>query len=141
MSLNQAQVLAKINDFRRRHGAAAVTWDDQLARVAQEWANRKVFVHSTDRQYGENLAKTWSFEADISTAIDMWAKEMDLYDYNRPGFNNATGHGAALVWKATKRVGAGVAKMDNGAFLYVLKLDPPGNINDANAFRENVSRQ
>lgn len=141
MSLNQIQVLAKINEVRRRHGAPAVVWDNELARVAQDWSDRKQFVHSTDRQYGENLAKTWSFEADMGSAIGLWAKEMDLYDYNRPGFSNATGHGTALIWKKTKKIGAAVTRLENGAFLYVLKLSPPGNVNDANEFRQNVSRE
>ncbi|GAQ91167.1 hypothetical protein KFL_007380020 [Klebsormidium nitens] len=112
MSLNQAQVLARINDIRRRHGAPALVWDDALARCAQDWANRKQFVHSTDRQYGENLAKVWSFEPDMRTAIDWWAKEMDLYDYERPGFNNKTGHGTQIVWKNTRKIGADDGVLD-----------------------------
>lgn len=141
MSLNQAQVLARINDIRRRHGAPPVVWDEALARCAQDWANRKQFVHSTDRQYGENLAKVWSFEPDMRTAVDWWAKELDLYDYNRPGFNNETGHGTQVVWQDTKKVGAGVAQMDSGAFLYVARFFPPGNVGDSNAYRRNVTRQ
>jgi pathogenesis-related protein 1 len=141
MSINQQQILARINRVRQQHGAGPVTWDTGLARMAQDWANRKVFSHSTDRQHGENLAKVWAFEPDFATAIDIWAKELDLYDYDHPGFNNSTGHGTALVWLKTTKIGAGVAKMDNGAYLYVLKLFPPGNVNDVNAFRQNVIRR
>jgi hypothetical protein len=77
----------------------------------------------------------------MRSAIDTRAKEKDLYDYERSGFNNKTGHATQLVWKDTREVGVGVAQMDNGAFLYVAKFSPPGNVNDANAFRQNVSRQ
>lgn len=140
-SMNQQQILARINQVRQQHGATPVTWDSNLAHMAQDWANRKVFSHSTDRQHGENLAKVWAFENDFATAVNTWAKELELYDYDHPGFNNRTGHGTALVWRATRSIGGGVAKMDDGSHLYVLKLFPPGNVSSADAFRQNVTRR
>lgn len=140
-SINQQQILTRINQVRQQHGAAPVTWDANLAQMAQDWANRKVFSHSTDRQHGENIEKVWAFEPDFATAIKRWANEMDLYDYDHPGFNNKTGHGTAVVWRATRSIGGGVAKMDDGSHLYVLKLFPPGNVSNADAFRQNVTRR
>jgi len=34
------------NDFRAQHGAAALTWNDNMAGSAQGWANQCVFEHS-----------------------------------------------------------------------------------------------
>lgn len=140
MSLDAAALIGRINEVRRQHAAPPVVWDETLARAAQDWANRKTFAHSPDCTYGENVAKTWTLEPDAASAIRMWAAEMELYDPNKPGYSPRTGHGTQIIWKGTTRVGAAVAKMDNGAFIYVAKFSPPGNLNDVNAFRQNVSK-
>jgi uncharacterized protein YkwD len=138
MSLNPAAIVARINEVRRQHGAPPVSWDDNLTRAAQEWANHKTYAHSTDRTYGENVAKVWAFEADMATAVRMWAAEKQFYDYANPGFSAKTGHFSAMCWKATILIGAAAAKLNDGSYLYVLKLSPPGNVRDPNAFRQNV---
>ena len=38
--------LAAHNSVRAQHSAAPLSWDDQLADQAQQWANRCVFEHS-----------------------------------------------------------------------------------------------
>jgi uncharacterized protein YkwD len=140
MSLNPAAIVAKINNVRRQHSAPPVAWDDKLARAAQEWADRKTYAHSPDRTYGENLAKVWSCEADMATAIRMWEAEMQYYDPAKPEFSSKTGHYTQLVWKATNKIGAAIARLNDGSYLYVLKFSPAGNIRDPNAFRQNVTK-
>lgn len=43
------QYLAAHNDFRAQHGADPLTWNDDLATKAQEWATRCIFEHSRGR--------------------------------------------------------------------------------------------
>lgn len=52
------QSLAAHNNARARHGAGPLSWSDDLAGKAQEWANRCVFEHSGGKlgKLGENLA-------------------------------------------------------------------------------------
>lgn len=80
MTLNVGAILTRINEVRRAHGAPPVSWDDTLARSAQKWADRKVFAHSADRTYGENVAKVWALEPDMAGAINSWAAEGNAYD-------------------------------------------------------------
>ena len=53
---------------------------------------------------GENLAAGY---ANASNAVDAWADEREAYDFNNPGFSEATGHFTQVVWKATTTVGCG----------------------------------
>ncbi|KAF8922373.1 CAP domain-containing protein [Mucidula mucida] len=73
------------NDVRAQHGASDLTWSDDLAAAAQQWANNCVFKHSggTLGPYGENLAAGTG-------------------DYSI----------ASVVWKATTQVGCAVASCD-----------------------------
>jgi uncharacterized protein YkwD len=41
-----AAYLKAHNDFRAKHGARALSWDNTLAAKAQQWANRCQFKHS-----------------------------------------------------------------------------------------------
>lgn len=42
----ESDALSKHNSFRAQYGAAALTWDNTLARKAQQWANGCKFKHS-----------------------------------------------------------------------------------------------
>lgn len=105
------------NAARARRGASPLTWDDDIAKVAQAWSDRGVFKHSTSR-YGENLAMGTS---NCKQAVDLWVDEERLW---RPGmgFTMDTGHFTQVVWKNTRRVGCGFAKG-----IVTCNYDPPGN--------------
>ncbi|KAL6210012.1 hypothetical protein ACLB2K_020950 [Fragaria x ananassa] len=72
------------NAARAAVGVAPLTWDDQVARFAQDYANTHVgdcqLVHSGG-QYGENLAMS---TGDLSgtDAVNLWIREKADYDYN-----------------------------------------------------------
>ena len=75
--------------------------------AAEMLANRKLEHTGGSRvipPYGENLAM-----GDPESATDRWYNEVDKYDFQNPGYSNATGHFTALVWKDTKEVGFGIA--------------------------------
>ncbi|KAL6219100.1 hypothetical protein ACLB2K_012306 [Fragaria x ananassa] len=72
------------NAARAAVGVAPLTWDDQVARFAQDYANTHVddcqAVHSNG-QYGENLAMGFG-DLSGTDAVNLWIGEQADYDYN-----------------------------------------------------------
>ncbi|KAL1917800.1 uncharacterized protein VTP21DRAFT_3634 [Calcarisporiella thermophila] len=124
-------VLNTHNNFRARHGSAALTWSDRAASFAQNWANRCVFEHSRSG-FGENLALGHS---SMGAAINSWYNEVSQYRFDRPGFSAATGHFTQIVWKGTRQVGCAEANC-RGRKMYVCEYEPAGNV--ISRFPQNV---
>ncbi|KAH7107821.1 CAP domain-containing protein [Auriculariales sp. MPI-PUGE-AT-0066] len=140
------------NAARAQHSAQAVTWDDNLAALAQQWVNGCTFEHSggsltSDFGYGENLA-AGTGEYQIGDAVTSWVNEQDKYDYNNPGFSMDTGHFTQVVWKSTTAIGCAYADCPSstGPFgdgygptwrLHSCMYTPPGNY--ADQYGDNVT--
>ena len=64
--------------MRAQHGAADLTWSDDLAASAQTWANNCVFKHSggTLGPFGENLAAGTGSSYGIASAVKSWTHEV-----------------------------------------------------------------
>ncbi len=124
-------LLDEHNRVRAAHCAAPLAWSNDLAKVAQGWADQLVaagcaFEHNTTR-YGENLAAGTSGALSPASVVDMWYREIDSFDFARGGFSMSTGHFTQVVWTTTQRLGCGVASC-KGMDLYVCNYDPPGNV-------------
>lgn len=72
------QYLSAHNTIRAQHGASALTWSDNLAAKAQQWANNCVFQHSggTLGAFGENLAAGTGGSYNIASAVKSWTDEV-----------------------------------------------------------------
>jgi len=117
-------LLNTTNQYRARHEANALKWNQTLASYAQDHADSCEFKH-TGGPYGENLAQGHQAPA---LAIEGWADEESDYDYEKRQFSTEAGHFTQLVWKNTTSVGCGAADCkDNGWFL-VCEYYPPGNV-------------
>ena len=136
------------NSVRAKHGATPLTWSNNLASVAQNWANRCVFKHSGSK-YGENLA-AGSGDFSIPAAIKLWADEACKFECDKVLLNNKKpthfllasydpshpqySHFTQVVWKSTKQVGCARATCNNlfqgwgPAQFYVCNYDPAGNV-------------
>ncbi|KZT40053.1 PR-1-like protein [Sistotremastrum suecicum HHB10207 ss-3] len=135
------QYLQFHNTIRAQHGANALTWSDNLASKAQQWANGCVFKHSggTLGPFGENLAAGTGSGYGIQNAVQDWTNEVSQYDPNDP----QPSHFTQVVWKASTQVGCAVQKC-SGIFpssfglaqFYVCEYSPQGNI--IGQFPENV---
>ncbi|MFV2073471.1 MAG: CAP domain-containing protein [Thermoanaerobaculales bacterium] len=117
-----------------------LSWDNNLAAIAQAWANNCTWAHSGNG-YGENLA---AFVADETpqAIVDLWVLESACYDYATntcsPGcIPNVVscGHYTQVVWRTSARIGCGVRYCTTGSpfpsfpnwYLWVCNYDPPGN--------------
>ncbi|MFW5877447.1 MAG: CAP domain-containing protein [Myxococcota bacterium] len=120
-----------------------LTWDPDLAAVAQGWADELgsmdcPLVHSGNG-YGENIHWTGG-SATPAQVVDLWMREAGCYDYASntctPGscscgsFDcNGCGHYTQVVWRSSERLGCGVAPCSGGGEIWVCNYDPPGNVN------------
>ncbi|NUP09102.1 MAG: Fis family transcriptional regulator [Polyangiaceae bacterium] len=107
-------------------------WSDDLAAVAQAYAEQCVFEHSGG-EYGENLyANTGSTTP--QEVVSGWVSEVADYDYASNECSGVCGHYTQVVWADSLRLGCGVATCnENSPFgdgpwqNWVCNYDPPGN--------------
>jgi uncharacterized protein YkwD len=125
---DQDAYLAAHNSFRAQRGAAPLTWSNELAGKAQQWANGCKFEHSGGSlgPYGgkntmmmvshvesyeissENLAAGTGSSYGIAAAIKSWTDESKDYNPAQPNFSHFT----QVVWKSTKQLGCAVTSCD-----------------------------
>ncbi|XP_042876308.1 venom allergen 5.02-like [Penaeus japonicus] len=83
-------------------------WDDELAAVAQRWADQCMPGHDRSRNVprftvGQNVAAAWTFDRDLgdtpdfATQVEAWFNEVNQYGFPKGNvdpfrFNKATGH-------------------------------------------------
>ncbi|PPQ76412.1 hypothetical protein CVT24_012629 [Panaeolus cyanescens] len=125
--------LSAHNTIRAQHGAAPLTWSNDLADKAQQWANGCQFEHSGGSlgPLGENLAAGTGSSYGIAAAVKSWTDEVSDYNPNNP----QPSHFTQVVWKATTQVGCAVQSC-NGIFdakfgpakYFVCEYSPQGNI-------------
>ncbi len=141
VQFNPSEVVAYVNMYRAMHGSQPVTYDGGvLSTGSQKWAEYLTTInalpHETSIPYGENLAMTWN--TDWKRAVDVWYREVNLYNYDDADYDASTGHFTQLVWNKTNRIGFGIAASNIGYVYYVMRYDPPGNY--LGEFRKNVFR-
>ena len=118
-----------------------VSWDDELAEVAQRWANQCNFGHdecrSVDRfAVGQNAGMTMTSgdqHTKPSDIVMMWyneVKDMDRNLVNKLTTINNVGHYTQLVWGDTEKVGCGKIVYKSGGwnrYYMVCNYGPTGN--------------
>jgi len=102
------ECLSSHNQYRAKHQAADLTWNQTMADFAKTVSGTCVFKHSGG-PYGENLAAGYDSP---SAAITAWYDENTQYDYAAGQFSEATGHFTQLVWKAATQVGCATVTCD-----------------------------
>ncbi|HEY0633922.1 MAG TPA: CAP domain-containing protein [Gammaproteobacteria bacterium] len=100
-----------------------LTWNAELATVAQAWAESCTWSHNADRSadytawsgaaesVGENLYMSTASEVTPDAAVASWAAEAQFYDYatNSCASGEVCGHYTQLMWRDTLAVGCGTA--------------------------------
>lgn len=135
----QKTLLGLHNSYRAQHCVPALTWSDELAASAQRWADNCWFGHDSHRGHiGENIA--WGGDRSASSAVDAWYKEVDDYNYAKPGFVHGIGHFTQMIWRDSKQLGCGVARCYLGTVrLWVCRYAPTGNWDGQ--FKQNVPKR
>ena len=139
------EITAYVNEYRSRHGAKPLKWDDTIAKFSQEYSyylvSNNLFQHSGNVSYGENLAYFQGQGNEvmvlIKKSIDLWYDEIKLYNFNSPGFSPGTGHFTCLVWNSSELFGMGYSYNPITRIVDVtMNTSPPGNV--SGKFPENV---
>jgi hypothetical protein len=141
------------NDIRKRYNVPPLTWDENIARYAQKWAqylkdnNQCQIMHRSHagmtegKKYGENLGFNWTsmslpadkFAQSPEYIVKGFAKECANYNYqkNSCASGKVCGHFTQVVWKNSKRLGCGMVTCGGPkkgrSELWVCNYDPPGN--------------
>uniref|UniRef100_A0A6G5A5Y9 Putative antigen-5 n=1 Tax=Rhipicephalus microplus TaxID=6941 RepID=A0A6G5A5Y9_RHIMP len=138
MRAMQHGILRRHNHYRRLHGVPLLKNDEKLNRWAQGWAqhmaNTEDFNHMNKTGIGENLY----FESGHPSAagiVDDWYSEICTYYYPSPMKENIIGHFTQIVWKASRRIGSGIARSRKGVYVASF-YTPAGNYPDL--MKENV---
>lgn len=115
------------NRIRNDVGQKKVTWDENIAKGAQEYANKCVYEHSAaeSRKYngiilGENLAfgKPYAEYSD-NDIMKLWEDEKQHYKYpQKPSESTSgeTGHYTQIINKNVTSIGCGCSNCDDSKF-------------------------
>ncbi|CAF1120424.1 unnamed protein product [Adineta ricciae] len=147
----EQQALDATNTYRTSHCAPALTYDQNLKKIAQTYAQKlcdtNTFAHSGNTYQGQALGENlWqiSSSSPMTTSslngadpVAAWYSEISSYNFASPGFSSATGHFTQLVWKSTTSFGIGVCCTSAGTTcIAVANYISAGNV--AGQFPQNV---
>ena len=143
----QAEELVRAhNAWRRKVGVLSLRWVADLARRAQQRANRlaadgcRVEHGLLPEDVGENLFRARPLEAEgredeanpvtPTQVVDAWGGEVADYDHahNRCARGKQCGHYTQLVWEDTQQMGCGMAVCASRGQIWVCNYRPTGNI-------------
>lgn len=135
-----ADLLARHNFYRSRHGVSKLSWNSSISSYAQKWADRLAsedrMYHRNSHRYGENIYWCTGKTPDGSEVVDAWYSEIRYYNFRRPGFSSKTGHFTQVVWRGSAEIGCGVSRSVSGGYYVVCNYSPSGNF--LGRFRQNV---
>ncbi|XP_077525267.1 venom allergen 3-like [Amblyomma americanum] len=128
----------------------ALSWDDELATIAQRWADQCTDGHDKERSVsrfhvGQNVALVWTYdfeddlhdEPDWDSQVYAWYNEATEFHFKSSSispfqFSKKLGHFTQLVWANTHKVGCGYAYYRQSVRgltkIYVCNYGPGGNI-------------
>ena len=123
-------MLSSHNAVRAKVGVPALVWSEDLARVAQEWANTLIaerrFDHRPKSKYGENLFRIDGARTTPQKVVEQWASEAANFNYKANRCKGECGHYTQIVWRSTREVGCAVAR-GGAREVWVCEYAPPGN--------------
>jgi uncharacterized protein YkwD len=126
-----ATLLDAHNKHRAQHCAPPLEWSNDVAAIAQKWAEhlaqKSCKLEHSQGDLGENLAAGTRGVMTASRAVEIWYDEHKKYNYASGGFSMQTGHFTQVVWKDTTKVGCGMASCAD-VDVWVCNYDPPGNV-------------
>lgn len=136
---DEARIVEAHNHYRDAHCAAPLSWSDELAELAADWAEelaeRDCVLEHSGGDYGENLAGGTLGALDPETVVELWYEEIELYDFADPEFSPEVGHFTQVVWAGSRELGCARATCSD-TDLWVCQYAPAGNTLEE--FEDNV---
>ena len=136
------------NQVRLEVKIEPLAWDASIAAYSQEWADylatknnckiaHRSWLKKEQLDYGENIY--WVSSGEDFKPVDAseaWYSEKELFEQKGRRYvpSIGMGHYTQMIWKSTKRLGAGMAVCPSGAIIVVANYDPPGNYVGQNPF-------
>lgn len=124
----QKQILMLHNRYRSitippASNMKELTWDHNLARIAQSYSEKCIFKHNKNRTIegngaftyvGENLYASDGYKYPHLHGVKIWYDEIAFYDFFtlKCKENEQCGHFLALTWAETESVGCGISQCD-----------------------------
>lgn len=135
------ELLAEHNELREKYGNVSdLSLDADLSSKAQAHADSLAqrqckLENSTDETVGENLYYLESDDGKYTARhiVEYWLRRSNFDHETKP---RTTNHFTQIVWKASEKLGVGVARAANGAVYVAAFYFPRGNV--VNYLDENV---
>lgn len=146
-NLDINEITNYINMYRRKHRVKLINHNNTISVFSKSYSDNlllnNLFQHSNNKQYGENLYKSWSsipiksneLVLNVKKAIDSWYNEIKFYNFELGQFNSKTGHFTQLIWSNSNEFGVGISIKD-GTCVVCMNFNPRGNI--IGQFKQNV---
>ena len=142
----QKSALDAHNNYRAKHHVGKLVLNQELCDIAQKYAEELArtgnFAHSHNNFHGDNMGENlfacYGMKINGKMMTDDWYNEVNMYNFNNPGYISGTGHFTQIVWKGSKQVGFGYAQARDGYYYGVANYYPAGNF--IGEFEENVFR-
>ena len=129
-----AQMVDAHNQWRAKYGVTeTVTWDETIAKYAQEWADylsaNNLRQHRSNPPYGENIAYASGKMMSSAEVVALWGNEVNDYNYatNTCADGKVCGHYTQVVWRDSRKIGCGMARTADSKEVWVCNYDPKGN--------------
>lgn len=110
-----------------------VSWDDTVAAFAKVGADRCIFMHRQQSQYGENLHASGGQDTPTSI-VEGFESEKQYFNYANNSCSSVCGHYTQLVWRTSVRIGCATTRCETGSpfgngpwYLTACNYAPPGN--------------
>lgn len=134
--IKSAEILSAHNKYRTELNISGLTWSNELAESAQQWADSLAgtnsFSHS-DTNNGENIWQGTANSFTQTQMVDGWGSEKQYFKYgtfpdvSTTGKSSDVGHYTQVIWRNTTEVGCGLATGSNGKDVFVCQYNPSGN--------------
>ena len=130
-------LLNKHNYYRKFYNSPELELNDDLCKLAQEYADKCADLQSTDLSpvlyenecIGESISELNGDISTSSTICDEWAQEKKDFDFRSKIYNGKAKHFTQMIWKNTRSVGFGFSSSNNKNY-FVSFYFPAGNIFD-----------